>query len=275
MTSMNAKIKSYPVIPDEERKCIWMMNGSVSYKLCDRNYDCENCPFYQAIKNGEHGEGGFLESESDWMAEGSPDSSPRVQIDGTIFYHPDHCWVKVENAGRAKIGMDYLLGQLIHNVKMVILPQAGCVVSQGECCAHIIQEDYIVPVISPLSGSIQMVNPRLQKEPELITIDSQEKGWLVTIKPDNLESDLKRLLFGRKALWWYQMEEKKIINGIETMLKRNPPAVGLTMQDGGVRIDEGLRDMLTILNSKQKVQILDAYIARAKNHERTFSQTNI
>ena len=273
MTSMSAKIKSYPVIPEEERKCVWMIDGLVSYKLCDRNYECEGCPFYHAIKDGERGEGDFLESQGDWMAEVSLDSASSVQINGTIFYHPDHCWVKVENAGKARIGMDYLLARLITNVKIVILPQAESVVSQGECCAHIIQEDYIVPVISPLSGSIQMVNPRLQKEPELITKDSQEKGWLITIKPDNLESDLKRLLFGRKALSWYQREEKEIIAGIEMMLKRNPQAVGPTMQDGGIRI-RGLQDMLNIVNSKQRAQILDSYIARAKNHKRTFSKTD-
>ncbi len=31
-------------------KCIWMECGYVEYKLCDRNYDCENCPFDKAIK---------------------------------------------------------------------------------------------------------------------------------------------------------------------------------------------------------------------------------
>ena len=266
---MSARIKSYPVIPEEERKCVWMINGLVSYKLCDRNYDCESCPFYQAIKDGERD---FPESQGDWMAEGSLNDDPSVRINGTVFYHPDHCWVKVENSGKAKIGIDYLLGQLMSHVKIVILPQVGNVVRAGECCAHIIQEDYILPVVSPLSGSIQTVNPRLQKEPGLLNADSQEEGWLLTIRPDNLENDLKGLLFGRKALSWYQMEEKKIIAGIEMMLKRNPEAVGPTMQDGGVRI-RCLRDMLHIINSKQRARILDSYIAKTKNHERMFSKT--
>jgi glycine cleavage system H protein len=273
MTFMSARIKSYPVIPEEEQKCIWMMNGSVSYKLCDRNYECESCPFYHAIKNGKRGEGDFPESRGDWTGEGSLDSDPSIQINGTIFYHPDHCWVKVENSGKAKVGMDYLLAQLINDVKIVILPQVGCAVSQGECCAHIIQEDYILPVLSPLSGSIQMVNPRLQKEPGLITTDSQEEGWLVTIKPDNIENDLKRLLFGRKALSWYQMEEREITNGIEMMLKSNPQAVGPTMQDGGVRI-RSLKDMLNSVSSKQRARILDSYMARTKNHKGTLSEIN-
>jgi glycine cleavage system H protein len=266
MASMSAKNKSYPLIPEEERKCIWMTTGLISYKLCDRNYQCEICPFDQAIKNEEGGEGVFPESEDDGV-EGALESDPSTRINGSIFYHPDHCWVKVENPEKVRIGIDALLTQLITDVKVVILPQVGSFTGQGECCAHVIQEDYILPVISPLSGSIQTVNPRLKKEPELITDDPGGDGWLITIKPKNLESDLKNLLFGRKAISWYQREEKEIIARTDLLLRHNPQAVGLTMQDGGVRIS-CLQDMLNIVNSKQRSQILDFSVTRPKNVKR-------
>ena len=32
------------------RKCIWMASGSVSYKLCNLDYNCEVCPFDRAIR---------------------------------------------------------------------------------------------------------------------------------------------------------------------------------------------------------------------------------
>ena len=251
---MSGKNKNYQMIPEEERKCTWMTTGFISYKLCDRNYQCEICPFEQAIKNGESGEGGFQEPEDDWTD---------VRINGSIFYHPDHCWVKVENSEKVRIGIDDLLTQLITNVKIVILPQVGSATREGEYCAHIIQADYILPVISPLSGSVQTVNPRLKKEPELIIADPRGDGWLITIKPNNLENDLKNLLFGRKALSWYRKEEKEIIARTDLMLKYNPQAVGPTMQDGGVRISS-LQDVLNVVNSKQRVQILDFSITRPK-----------
>jgi hypothetical protein len=126
-------------------------------------------------------------------------------------------------------------------------------------------------VISPLSGSIQMVNPRLQKEPELITNDPRGDGWLITIKPDNLESELKNLLFGRKALAWYQKEEKEIIARTDLILKHNPQALGPTMQDGGVRIS-CLQDVLNTVNSKQRAQILDFSITKPKKSKRLLSK---
>lgn len=259
---MNEKSKNYPLIPEEERKCIWMTTGFISYKLCDRDYRCEICPFEQAIKNEESLDGALQEPEEDWT-EGSPNGDPSVWINGSIFYHPDHCWVKVENPESVRIGIDDLLGQLITHAEVVILPKVGSVTREGEYCAHIIQADYILPVISPLSGSVQTVNPRMINEPELITDDPRGEGWLITIRPSNLESDLKNLLFGRKALSWYQKEEKEIIARTDSMLKHNPEAVGPTMQDGGVMIG-CLQDKLNIVNSKQRAQILDSAITRSK-----------
>jgi len=33
-------------------KCVWMASGVVTYKLCDFQYNCEACPFDQAIREG-------------------------------------------------------------------------------------------------------------------------------------------------------------------------------------------------------------------------------
>jgi len=269
MASMSAKNKRYPLIPQEERKCVWMTTGLISYKLCDRNFQCEFCPFDLAIKNEECREGDFQEEEGDW-AEGSPNGGSSARINGSVFYHPDHCWVKVENPEIVRMGLDDLLTGLIFNVKVVILPQAGSFARQGECFAHIIQEDYILPVISPLSGSVQTVNARLKKEPELIIADPRGDGWLVTIKPENLESDLKNLFFGRNALSWYQREEKEIITLTDPILKNNPQMVGPTMQDGGVRIG-CLQDVLGIVTSRQKTKILESFIGRSKNYRKLLS----
>jgi len=31
-------------------KCVWMLADVVAYKLCDREYDCEHCPFDRALR---------------------------------------------------------------------------------------------------------------------------------------------------------------------------------------------------------------------------------
>ena len=38
-----------PLLPDDALPCIWMSAGLVAYKLCDRDYECEGCPFDEAL----------------------------------------------------------------------------------------------------------------------------------------------------------------------------------------------------------------------------------
>ncbi len=39
------------VIPANEKKCIWMESGAVTFKLCNNNYQCNTCPFDMAMAN--------------------------------------------------------------------------------------------------------------------------------------------------------------------------------------------------------------------------------
>jgi hypothetical protein len=38
--------------PQRFDKCVWMESGVVNYKLCDFEYNCEACPFDQALREG-------------------------------------------------------------------------------------------------------------------------------------------------------------------------------------------------------------------------------
>ncbi|MCK5220719.1 MAG: hypothetical protein KAR14_04000, partial [Candidatus Aminicenantes bacterium] len=39
------------VIPANEKKCIWMESGAVTFKLCNNNYQCNTCQFDMAMAN--------------------------------------------------------------------------------------------------------------------------------------------------------------------------------------------------------------------------------
>ena len=39
-----------PAHPQGFNKCVWMESGVVSYKLCPFQYNCEACPFDQALR---------------------------------------------------------------------------------------------------------------------------------------------------------------------------------------------------------------------------------
>lgn len=262
MDALNSTYKGYPLIPEGENKCVWMKTGLVSYKLCDKNYHCEACPFDRAMRNG----GSDAASDSTMPEdEGSlcGDSSSEAQS-GSFLFHPDHCWVKVETHERVKIGLDSLITMLLSNVRLAVLPAAGSFVEAGECFAHIIMEDFVFPVISPLSGVIVETNQRLHNAPGLLASDPEREGWIAAIRPDNLENDLKRLFFGRKAITWKQREENDISSRLYSLMKNSCSPIGPTMQDGGLPLTN-LRDMLNAVSDKQILLILDSIVSRNRH----------
>ena len=40
----------HQILPRDAEPCIWMSAGLVSYKLCDRDFDCGNCPLDAALR---------------------------------------------------------------------------------------------------------------------------------------------------------------------------------------------------------------------------------
>ena len=36
-------------------RCVWMLAGVVSYRLCNRAFDCDHCPLDRALREGARG----------------------------------------------------------------------------------------------------------------------------------------------------------------------------------------------------------------------------
>jgi len=241
-------------ISDNGMKCVWMTSGIISYKLCSLNFYCEDCAFDRVMHNEAVADLPGQESEgllTDVLASTTPSAN---RLDCSLFYHKNHCWVKVVRPDEVVIGINGILAQLIYGIKTVVLPKIGDPVTRDQIFAHILQEKHIVPLIMPVNGVITAVNAGLGKRPELLLAEHSEKGWLVTIKTDNLEKDLKTLSFGSKAMEWYRAKERSISEAIYAVYNANRKNIGPTMHDGG----ELVPNASEILSTEQYSKILDA-----------------
>jgi glycine cleavage system H protein len=253
------KKKECHLIPDEEKQCVWMTTGLIAYKLCTLDFRCEECLFDQVMRN-EAPAGSRPDYYPAVSSAGAATTESFGQIKGSLFYHQHHCWAKVENPDEVRIGIDGILAQLVAKIKTVVLPKEGDEVKQGQCFAHLIQERHIVPLISPLSGSVLSINNGLKKYPELVGSDPWEGGWLITIQPANLETDVRVLLYGRRAMEWYQKREQEVSTAGAALLNQSDPCLGPTMQDGGERVN----CLASVLPSEQYYQILES-LCRAED----------
>jgi glycine cleavage system H protein len=117
-----------------------------------------------------------------------------------LYYHNENAWVKVESDGSVTVGMDDFYQKQAGDTTYVDLPFEGDEVSQGETCGKIQSSKWVGKLVSPISGEITEVNTELENDCRLINKDPYGSGWIMKIKPANLEDELKNLAHGPDAL---------------------------------------------------------------------------
>jgi len=275
------KMESYSLIPKRELKCVWMTAGLLSYKLCKYDLQCEKCPLDWELRNLSQ------TSSSDTIVpqevkkinpeEPNPGASRKTEKPGeeflgedpslfhikeSLFYHPGHTWIKVEKADEVRVGLDHFLGALIGKVNVIILPLSGRRGFQGETLCSLIQEEGILHTVFPISGLILSVNPKLRDQPELISKDPLGDGFLLTLKPKNLQRDQKQLFFGEAAVSWYQKEWERFKEAVLSELHHGQERLGMTMQDGGIK----LKDIRKIIGPERYIQLVSAFLRKGEDH---------
>lgn len=106
-------------------------------------------------------------------------------------------WAKVEADGSVKVGVipDALKRYpRITSVRFTV--QEGQSVKQGDKIVSIGAGKMTVALEAPVSGVVARLNTKVKTNPAIIKHDPLGEGWLMVIKPTNLEEDLKKLVRG-------------------------------------------------------------------------------
>jgi glycine cleavage system H protein len=240
--------KGFPLIPEGDKRCVWMDIGVVSYKICDRDFDCDNCPLNQGLA-GSSEPPGDVEGKKDedrLSREGIPAFSQLMKIKTlqNRYYHPNHTWIKVEEPDdRVVIGIDDIVAAVFGSIDQVSFPACGKRIERNGVLCRIIQEERIFEIHSPVSGEVMKINEELKGFPNKLIIDSMRGGWLAILNPYNLQEDIKHCRDGDSVFPWYLKELEWFDSIIVGSFKRQQESVGHTMYDGG-ELSRNLRDVL-------------------------------
>ena len=117
-----------------------------------------------------------------------------------LYYHDDDAWVKVEPDGTVKVGMDDFYQKQAGDTTYIDLPFEGDTMTQGETSGKIQSSKWVGKFVAPISGEIVEVNHELENDCRLINKDSYGAGWIVKVKPSNLDAELKNLAHGADAV---------------------------------------------------------------------------
>jgi glycine cleavage system H protein len=111
-------------------------------------------------------------------------------IDG-LYYSNTHEWVKFED-GFAYIGITDYAQESLGEIVFVELPEEEDQVSAGEEFSAIESVKAASDLISPVTGTIVLVNDDLEDSPELINEDAFE-NWIIKVDLED-KSELNKLL---------------------------------------------------------------------------------
>jgi glycine cleavage system H protein len=135
-----------------------------------------------------------------------------VKVDGYevpegLYFSKEFSWIKVEG-DRVRMGItDYAQKQL-REIVYAELPGPGTAVKQNEPYGTVESVKAVSDLVAAVSGTVEEVNAEAQSKPELLNEDPFNRGWLVVVKPANLQAELPSLMDFNQAVEWHKNQGK-------------------------------------------------------------------
>ena len=135
-----------------------------------------------------------------------------VKVDGYevpegLYFSKEFSWIKIEG-DRVRMGItDYAQKQL-REIVYAELPAAGTALKQNEPYGTVESVKAVSDLVAAVSGTVEEVNAEAQSRPELLNEDPFVRGWLVIVKPANLQAELPNLMDFNQAVEWHKNQGK-------------------------------------------------------------------
>ena len=124
-----------------------------------------------------------------------------------LYYSKDFEWIKIED-DKIRMGITDYAQKSLREIVYAELPSAGGDVKQGEPYGTVESVKAVSDLIAAVTGTIELVNDEVQSKPELLNEDPYNKGWLLVVKPANLQADLSNLMDFNAAVEWHKSQAK-------------------------------------------------------------------
>jgi glycine cleavage system H protein len=212
----------------QARPCIWMSAGLVAYRLCDRDFDCEHCPLDAALRGGA-GPGGTP------ARAGTAHAGVAVEFPADRRYSDRHLWLRTEEEGTARIGLDAFAARLIGRPRAITFAAAGSDLGRDETMCALRLEGGSLPVAAPLPGVITEINADLQSDAGAVEREPYGAGWLAALSPSR-SAAAEAFLDETGAATRAELDLRRFRRLAAMRLLAETEQVGPTLADGGARI---------------------------------------
>jgi len=122
-----------------------------------------------------------------------------------LYYSKDFAWIKIEG-DKVRMGVTDYAQKSLREIVYAELPATGTVLKQGEPYGTVESVKAVSDLVAAISGMIEEVNEEVKSKPETLNEDPYDKGWLVIVKPTNLQAELANLMDFNAAVEWHKAQ---------------------------------------------------------------------
>ena len=124
-----------------------------------------------------------------------------------LYYSKDFAWIKVEG-DKVRMGVTDYAQKTLREIVYAELPAAGSEVKQGEPYGTVESVKAVSDLIAGASGTVDEVNEEVKSKPETLNEEPFGKGWLLVVKPFNLQAELGNLMDFNAAVEWHKAQSQ-------------------------------------------------------------------
>jgi glycine cleavage system H protein len=166
----------------------------------------------------------------------------KLALPGGLFFYQGHTWAKLDTSGNVKVGLDDFVQKIIGRIDGIKPRKVGDSIFQGDKIFTIEQGKRKAEFNSPVDGVIDSINEAIVSNPKVIKENPYENGWIYSIKPTNLPTNIKSLSIAEDALAWLKKEVQKFREFIAEQFV-DDKMLGKTLADGGVPVEGVMEHM--------------------------------
>ncbi len=194
-------------MPFSKRPCIHHMKGHIGFRNCPKAYHCVDCEFDQ-----------YFNDQFKVHAVLKPvafDDLGGISLPVGYYFHSGHAWIKIEDQGMVRMGIDDFAGRLFGKFDKISTPLIGEKLGKGMPAVTLKRNGHQVSFLSPVSGVLAEVNKQVKKTPDLINREPYTDGWIFMLYCPELRQDLRHLMFTQDSKGFMKKEVHRLYEFIE------------------------------------------------------------
>jgi len=232
--------------PHEELPCIWVLSGVLSYRLCDRDYECDGCELHHALSGEGRASCHHAEGQSPESIHIPDAASPSGQAGSHLShllsgcrlyldrpYRPPHFWLAETDTDVVTVGLDGSLLRILRPIRRIVSPGPGLYLERDQPCGWIAREHLAVPLKMPIAGEVVETNVAHAEVDDPCRLPEGE-DWLFRVRPAEPLDNVSGIVRAEDTLAWYADRLRIVKQAIlEALGVLGESAVGPVLADGG------------------------------------------